>query len=158
MTHRDIEEIEIDDDFERDGDCGEYSTFLAFSEGYLLTLDRVFYHERENLALTERFISLPGLATVSGFKRIQQIFEYKVRGLAKSQREMIKAEKAGINIEELECGLEVQLVFLDDSLNPNSGKTLFRFEIDAREFEQLHQNLLIECIRQGHLNFRKSIM
>lgn len=30
VTSREMDEIPIGDDFERDGDCGEESTFLAF--------------------------------------------------------------------------------------------------------------------------------
>lgn len=70
---------------------------------------------------------------------------------------MIKAEKEGLNPDEIEVYLEVNLTFLDESLNPEDSKTMFRFEMDAEDFEQLHQALLQECIKKGHFNFKKQL-
>jgi len=66
-----MEEVPIGDDFERDGDCGEFTTFLGFSEGYLLTIDRIFNTMRKDLGLTEHFMNMPGLGRISGFKKLE---------------------------------------------------------------------------------------
>jgi hypothetical protein len=55
MRQEDLERIPIGEDFEIDGDCGEYSTYLTFQEGYLLTVDRLFDHQRRELKLSPAF-------------------------------------------------------------------------------------------------------
>jgi len=71
VTEEDMKTIKIGEDFERDGDCGEYSTFITFSEGYLVTVDRVFHHQRKDLRLHPDFMELEALARVSGCKSLK---------------------------------------------------------------------------------------
>jgi hypothetical protein len=118
----DLEKIPIEEDFEVDGDCGEYDTYIAYSEGFLLTIDRIFFHQRDSLNLTEEFMKLDGLGRTTGVMSLERLVKYKVIGLSRAKKIFLQAKKEGKEDVDQPM-LNITLLFLNETLNPSEPKS-----------------------------------